>query len=141
MRANIRHLTIEWGDCDPAGIVWYPRYFGLFDASTVALFTAVTGIKKVEVMQRYDMAGYPMVDTRAKFHVPCKFGDEVEIHSTVKSFRRSSFDIEHRLSRGSVLCVEGFETRVWVGRDPRDPERIRSQPIPAEVIDMFTREA
>jgi 4-hydroxybenzoyl-CoA thioesterase len=34
--------------------------------------------------------------------------------------------------------VEGFETRVWTGRDPADPSRIRSQPIPAEVIEKLS---
>ncbi len=39
--------------------------------------------------------------------------------------------------RDETLCVEGFETRVWVGRDPADPERIKSKPIPSEVIERF----
>lgn len=141
MLTNIRETIIEWGDCDPAGIVWYPRYFGLFDASTVALFKAALGLKKAEIMQRFEMAGFPMVDTRAKFRMPCKFGDDVQIHSTVAAFRRSSFDIEHRLMRGDVLCVEGFETRVWTMVDPENPDRLRSKPVPPEVIEAFKRSA
>ncbi len=35
------------------------------------------------------------------------------------------------------LAVEGFETRVWTVRDKDDPERLRSAPIPAEVIARF----
>ena len=35
-------------------------------------------------------------------------------------------------SRGA-LAVEGKETRVWAGRDPADPDKIKSQPIPAGV--------
>ena len=26
-----RTVRIEWGDCDPAGIVYFPRYFEYFD--------------------------------------------------------------------------------------------------------------
>jgi len=33
-----------------------------------------------------------------------------------------------------VLAAEGFETRVWVVRREDDPKRIRSQPIPPEVL-------
>jgi 4-hydroxybenzoyl-CoA thioesterase len=33
--------------------------------------------------------------------------------------------------------VEGFETRVWVGRDPADDKRIKAVPIPAEVVAAF----
>ena len=41
MLVNRRTVRIEWGDCDPAGIVFYPRYFAMFDASTSFLFEAV----------------------------------------------------------------------------------------------------
>ena len=34
MFSNRRTVRIEWGDCDAAGIVFYPRYFAMFDAST-----------------------------------------------------------------------------------------------------------
>ena len=40
MLVNRRTVRIEWGDCDPAGIVFYPRYFAMFDASTSYLFEA-----------------------------------------------------------------------------------------------------
>ena len=33
MPSNARTVRIEWGDCDPAGIVFYPRYFAMFDHS------------------------------------------------------------------------------------------------------------
>ena len=37
MLVNTRTVRIEWGDCDPAGIVYYPRYLAFFDACTSAL--------------------------------------------------------------------------------------------------------
>ena len=33
-------VTVEWGDCDPAGIVYYPAYFKWFDQATYRLFLA-----------------------------------------------------------------------------------------------------
>ena len=50
---------------------------------------------------------------------------------------RSSFEIEHRLFKKGELCLEGFETRVWVGHDPQDPTRIKSKPIPDELAAKF----
>jgi len=47
------------------------------------------------------------------------------------------FDVRHRMLKNGKLAVEGFETRVWTVRDAADPERLRSQPIPAEVIARF----
>lgn len=138
MLTNTRRLTIEWGDCDPAGIVFYPRYFAMFDASTAALFHRALGVTKKAMLKQYDVVGFPMVDTRATFRVPCAFGDEVRIETTVTEFRRASFDISHRLLRDDgALAVDGFETRVWVGRHPDKPDGIKALPIPEELVARF----
>jgi 4-hydroxybenzoyl-CoA thioesterase len=133
---NTRKISVEWGDCDPAGIVWYPRYFEWFDASTAALFAAA-GVSNTVMHKTWRILGIPMVDTRARFFIPSKFEDELTIESTVTEFRRSSFDVHHRMLKNGELAVEGFETRVWTVRDADNPERLRSQPIPAEVIARF----
>lgn len=137
MLKNSRSLRIEWGDCDPAGIVFYPRYFAMFDHSTTTLITAACGLSKYELLRKYDFAGYPMVDTRARFMIPCRFGDDVTIDSVFAKIGRSSFEIEHRLFRMGELCLEGFETRVWVGRDPDDSSKIKSKPIPDDLAARF----
>jgi 4-hydroxybenzoyl-CoA thioesterase len=80
-----------------------------------------------------------MVDTRAKFHIPGFFGDDVEIQTSVTEVKRSSFSIEHRILKDGALAVEGWETRVWVGKDPADPDKIKSKPIPAEVVARLTQ--
>jgi 4-hydroxybenzoyl-CoA thioesterase len=132
-----RAVTIEWGDCDPAGIVFYPRFFAMFDASTAALFQAALGMPKIAWVKKYGIVGIPMVDTSAKFFVPSAYGDEVVIESRVVALRRSAFDVEHRLLKADgALGVEGFETRVWTGRDA-ESGRIRSVAIPEEVIAAF----
>ena len=138
MLTNTQKRMVEWGDCDPAGIVFNPRYFEWFDAATAALFVRALGIRKSEMTRRFGIAGIPLVETRATFRVPCTYGDEVEIESTVAEFRRSSFTVRHRLLReGGVLAVEGCEIRVWVGRDIDRPGGIRAQPIPRELIARF----
>jgi 4-hydroxybenzoyl-CoA thioesterase len=55
----------------------------------------------------------------------------------VSEFRRSSFDIEHRLSVGGEVKVEGAETRVWAARGNDNPEKIGGIAIPADVIAKF----
>jgi 4-hydroxybenzoyl-CoA thioesterase len=137
MLTYVRNTRIEWGDCDPAGIVFYPRYFAMFDSCTTGLFSQALGMSKFEFIKHYDFLGYPMVDTRAKFLKPTRFGDDVVIETVVTEFRRSSFDVRHRLSLKGELAVECFDTRVWAGRDPDNPERIKAKPIPEEVIAKF----
>lgn len=133
---NRRDVFIEWGDCDPAGIVYYPRYFEMFDNSTVALFAAA-GLAKHDMVKEYGIVGIPMVDTGARFLIPSKWGETITIESHVSEWKRSSFDVKHRVFKGEDLAIEAHETRVWVGRHPDDPEKIKSQPIPEEIKAHF----
>ena len=132
-----RQLTIEWGHCDPAGIVFNPRFFELFDASSWMLFEAALGVKQQELAATYGIVGIALVDAKANFLKPIRFGDKVEIVSRVAEFRRSSFDVEHRLSVGGEVAVEATETRVWAVRDKADADKIKTAAIPKDVIAPF----
>jgi 4-hydroxybenzoyl-CoA thioesterase len=136
---NRIETMVEWGHCDPAGIVFNSRFFEYFDIGTWLLFEVALGVKRSEITEVFGIIGYPVVDTKARFIVPVKFGDRIEIASTVKEFRRSSFDVEHRISNQGQIAVEGNETRVWVGRSADDPAQLKSRPIPADVIARFAR--
>lgn len=132
-----RQLTVEWGQCDPAGIMFNSRFFEIFDTSSWFMFEAVLGVKPQHLAKTFGIIGIPLVDVRANFLKPVKFGDVIEIASRVSAFRRSSFDVKHRLSIGGEVAVEGGETRVWAARDKVDPHKIGATPIPSDVIARF----
>ena len=132
---NTCKVRIEWGDCDPAGIIFYPRYFEIFDASVAALFERALGLTKFQQLKQFDFAGYPLAKTRARFLKPTRFGDDVTVESQL-AFGRSSFQVEHRLSLDGTVCVECSETRVWVVRDAATGG-IKPQPVPDEVRAKF----
>jgi 4-hydroxybenzoyl-CoA thioesterase len=141
MLTNRRTVRIEWGDCDPAGIVFYPRYFAMFDHSTVLLIERALGQRKHELYELYDFDGYPVGETQARFLIPTRYGDDVEIESAFMEVRRSSFRIQHRLLKNGRLAVEGNETRVWVVRDPTRHGRYKAQPMPEHVVARFAQDA
>jgi 4-hydroxybenzoyl-CoA thioesterase len=141
MLTNTRNLRIEWCDCDPAGIIFYPRYFEMFDTSTTVLIERALGMNKIDYLKAYSFAGHPVVETRARFKFPTRFGDEVAIESRLVECGRSSFKIEHSLTKGGALAVEGLETRVWVVRLAGESPRMKSQPIPADVRARFAHGA
>jgi 4-hydroxybenzoyl-CoA thioesterase len=137
MFSNCRTVRIEWGDCDPAGIVFYPRYFAMFDHSTVLLVEAALGMRKLKLYEHYGFDGFPLVETQARFHLPTRYGDDVEIETTIAKVGRSSFSLQHRLSLNGALAVEGSETRCWVKRDAARPGGIRATAMPDEVVARF----
>ncbi|MGA8612371.1 MAG: thioesterase family protein [Xanthobacteraceae bacterium] len=132
-----RQLTIEWSHCDPAGIVFNSRFFEYFDWGTWTLFEAALGVRPPDLAGTFGILGLPLVDAGASFMAPARFGDVVELSSQVSEFRRSSFDVDHKLMVRGELAVEGRETRVWAGHDPANPAQIKAQPIPADVIARF----
>jgi 4-hydroxybenzoyl-CoA thioesterase len=132
-----RQFAIEWGYCDPAGIVFNSRFFEFFDWGTWAVLEATLGVKPHDLGSAFGIMGIPVVDASARFLAPARFGDVVELTSQISAFRRSSFDIEHQLLVRGALAVEGRETRVWAIRDAADPSVIKSHPIPREVTRRF----
>ncbi len=136
MKKNRKEISIEWGDCDPAGIVYYPRFFEIFDCCTNALFESV-GLKKKETIAKYGLVVIPMVETSARFFVPSSFGDTVTVESTILEWGNSSFRVGHKLFRGDVLAAEGLEKRVWTVRAKDGSNKLTSEKIPQEVKDKF----
>src|SRR5246500_5714583 len=76
---NRRQFIIEWGDCDPAGIVFNSRFFEFFDWNAWLLFEAALGVRPADLGRTYGILGIPLVDARARFLKPAKFNDAVEI--------------------------------------------------------------
>jgi 4-hydroxybenzoyl-CoA thioesterase len=136
MLVGRRRIQVDWGDCDPADIVFYPRYFAWFDACTANLF-ATAGLPLPRLFGERGIVGIPLVDARARFMVPSAFGDWIDCESRVAEWRRSSFRIEHRFLRDGALAVEGEEVRVWAAPDPTGAKPIKAAPIPEDVIARF----
>ena len=131
---NTRQVRIAWGDCDPAGIIYYPRYFEIFDASTAMLFEAALKITKFQMFKTFDFAGWPLVRTHARFIKPTRFGDDVIVESKI-TFGRSSFEIEHRITLNGETYVECAEKRVWTVRNAEG--QLKSHPVPQAVLERF----
>jgi 4-hydroxybenzoyl-CoA thioesterase len=128
-----RRLTIEWGHCDPAGIVFNPRFFEYFDWSTARLVHEALSLGSLDLASAYGIVGIPLVDTRANFMRPSRYGEEIEIVSSVAAVGRSSFEVDHRLFNKGGLAVVGHEKRVWTIREA-DSGRLRAQAIPEDVV-------
>ena len=137
MLTNKRPIRVQWGDCDPAGIVFYPRYFEWFDASTILLFEKATGLTKIKMLEKYGGAGLALLEARAVFKVASHYGEDLEIETRVTEFRRSSFLVHHKVTKDGALALEGFETRLWTVRDPANTARLKSGAMPPEVAAGF----
>ena len=59
-------IMVEWGDCDPAGIVYYPSYFKWCDQATYRLFLKA-GLRRDDVSSGQWREGTPLVAAECSF--------------------------------------------------------------------------
>lgn len=127
-------ITVQarWSDSDPAGIVFYPRFYEWYDLGAEALFEAI-GLPWPKLFPKYGIVGVPILESGSRFTAPVRWGDQVSVHSAVAWVKDTTFRLEHEVSVGGVLCARGFEVRAWVARPQGPGERLAARPIPEEV--------
>ena len=138
MKPSRLEFTVDFSDCDPARIVFYPRYFDWFDRATERLFRE-RGMAWPQLWAQYRLAGFPIVDAGAKVLGPSRFGDRIAIESWIGEWRSKLFGVQHRVHNAGEVVVEGHELRVWALRDPADPDNMKAGIVPEEIKARFEK--
>jgi 4-hydroxybenzoyl-CoA thioesterase len=133
-RSSVYRLRVEFGDCDPAGIVWFPNFFRWIDAASRHFFSSVGVPPWHELERRIGVIGTPLVDTQARFVKSASYGDVLDVHTSVSEWRGKSFVQLHRVMRGDELILECREVRVFaVRKSEAEGGGIRAVAAPDEV--------
>ncbi len=134
---TFRHVTdfvVEFGDCDPARIVFYPNFMRWMDAASLHYFAAA-GVPPWHRRASADgVLGTPIVDLQVRFLAPATYGDRIAVETSVAEWRKRSFVMLHAIRRGATLLVEGREVRVFARPHPDDAGRIQAMPVPTDVL-------
>jgi 4-hydroxybenzoyl-CoA thioesterase len=125
-------VPVEFGDTDPATIVFYPHFFRWFDASAWRLF-AKAGLTLDVLQNEFGLIGLPIAEARSKFIKPARLGDTLEITSYATNWKRKSFEVVHEVLNGGELCAEGIETRVCARYREDDAHEFLAISIPEEI--------
>ena len=128
-------VQVQWGDCDPAGIIFYPTYFRWMDAACWAMFAGAGYDAK---RMRAEHLAMPLLSADCQFLYPAEQGDHCEVHSRILKFGGKSFVLEHEVQRADgMVLAKGSETRVWGKFESGPGSRLRGQPIPEELKALF----
>jgi 4-hydroxybenzoyl-CoA thioesterase len=136
---HILKITVEFGDCDPSGIVFHPNFFSWFDAASLHFFRDCGIPPWRETLATHGILGTPIVSTRCDFRAPARYGDQIEVHTCISEWRERRFTQHHQIMKGEVLVCEAFHVRVFAGPHPDDPGRIRAVPVPPEFRHLCDR--
>jgi 4-hydroxybenzoyl-CoA thioesterase len=129
---DVCEIEIQWGDCDPAGIVFFPNYFAWFDRGTWQLFTRI-GVPIEGLLRAGRCAAMPITHAEADFSNPCRPGDVLRLISRISSVEARRINIEHEATSGGLPILRGRETRAWTVAAPDKPSGIRGADIPDDV--------
>lgn len=133
MSAFKRELTIAWGDCDDAGIVFYPNFFYWYD-TTYHFYLSSLGTDLRDIKARFQ-AVTPLVDAGSKFRSPITYGDVVQIEAKLAEWADRRFRLEYVVTCGDRLVATGHELRAWAQFDENG--KLRGAPVPEEFKALF----
>lgn len=111
--------------CDPAGIVFYPRYFEMINDTVEAFFDAALGCP-LEILLK--TGGIPTAQITASFIAPSRHGDVLNIKLCCKRLGRSSLDITLEAICNEKTRLKAESTLVYIdlsGRSTAWPEHLR----------------
>ncbi|MCS7101148.1 MAG: acyl-CoA thioesterase [Burkholderiaceae bacterium] len=131
-RTAVFPVAVNFGDCDPAGIVFYPNFLRWMDAASAHFFFSRGVPPWHELEKTQGIVGTPLLEVNVKFYKPATYPERIEVHTRVEEWREKVFIQHHAIRRGDDLLCEGRETRAFVKRDP-DSGRLRAVPVPPEI--------
>jgi len=124
-----RTIPVEFNHCDPAGIVFYPRYFEMTNSVVENFFAERLGwpFARITMEERH---GVPTARIEADFLRPSRLGDRLEFTLVVRRVGRTSVGFSLAARGGVDLRMTADLTLVWVtpqGRAAPWPADIRAR--------------
>jgi 4-hydroxybenzoyl-CoA thioesterase len=132
-KTNIYPVNVQFGDCDPAGIVFFPNFSRWMDEASLAFFMSCGIPPWRELVKTRGIIGTPLLEIHTKFYKPATYGETIEVHTTVEEWQAKTLRHRHIVKRGDTVLCEGTEVRAFCIRDAADGGRIRAIPVPEDL--------
>lgn len=112
-----RIYQIEFNHCDPAGIVFYPRYFEITNSVVENFFAEVLGHSFAQMHLDGMKNGVPTVNIQTDFLAPSRLGERVEFALTVENLGGASMRVLITGQAGTQTRLRARITLVWMDGD------------------------
>ena len=126
---------VEWGDCDPAGIIFYPSYFRYMDGAFQEMARAC-GFSQKSLRETHGLIGTPLADAGCRFLSPAALDDVLDVALTIERIGETSLRLAYQFSAEGRTTAEGFEARVFARAAPGG---IAKASIPSEIRAALAR--
>jgi 4-hydroxybenzoyl-CoA thioesterase len=137
-KTTVYEVKVQFGDCDPAGIVFFPNYCKWMDAASLHFFMACGVPPWRELIKTRGIVGTPLLEINTQFRQPSTYGETLQVHTSVVEWRAKVFIQKHVVMRGDALICEGLETRAFVVHPEGEPDRIKAIAVPEDIKALCT---
>lgn len=138
IKTTVYEVKVMFGDCDPAGIVFFPNFSKWMDASSLHFFMQC-GIPAWRDMEKINgIIGTPLLEIQTRFFAPATYGETLHVQTSVIEWREKVLIQKHVIKRDDVLICEGTETRAFCKRVQGEDYRIKIIPIPLDIRQLCT---
>ena len=138
-RTTTHSVYVTFGDCDPAGIVFFPNFLRWMDTASLSFFMQCGVPPWRELEKTRGIVGTPLLEINTKFMKSATYGETLTVTTHVEEWRAKVVVQMHRVTRaradgtGDDLICEGREVRAFVKRDADDRDRLRAMPVPEDI--------
>ncbi len=122
-----RQDRVRFGHCDPAGIVYFPRYFEMLNALVEDWFTQGLGVDYAELLGRRRI-GMPTVSLASDFQRISRMGDLLAQRITIRKLGRTSLALAISFDGPDGTRVAFEQVLVCTSLDTHKP-----QPFPDDL--------
>ena len=131
-------VDVTFGDCDPAGIVFFPNFLKWMDSASLSFFMQCGVPPWRELEKTRGIVGTPLLEINTRFMKSATYGETLTITTHVEAWRAKVIVQMHRITRaradgGEDLICEGREVRAFAKRDDDDRDRLRAIPVPEDI--------
>lgn len=119
----VKHKRVRFAHCDPAGIVFYPRYVELFNEVVEDWFAEALALDFFNLHEDRRL-GIPTVKLDVEYLAPSRYGELLVFALRVSRIGNSSIGLEIDVRGNDVLRVRGRLTVVLTSMDSFRPVAI-----------------
>lgn len=124
---SIYKVSVQWGDTDAAGIVFFPNFYKWMDESAHAFFRDIE-LSTSQLLNDYKIS-IPLLETHCRFISPLRFEDEITVETSIELLKPKVFKLTHLFKKDGTIVAEGYSIRCWTSFE----SELRSVAIPEQV--------
>jgi 4-hydroxybenzoyl-CoA thioesterase len=126
-------ITVNFGDTDPAGLVYFPNLFHYCHIAMERFFELVCDTRYSQLIEEQHL-GFPTVKIDAEFNSPLRYGDVVDVEVSVLEVGNKSLTLGYTISNSSGAACAKVK-QIVVAMDLRSHQSVA---IPESIKDRLS---